>query len=155
MTSSSMGGVAGGGRTTTSPDLAQSTPLIDPRLGTPTLTVGEFLHEVEASRNPDKITAIAAYLKRHRGVGRFTRDDVRAEFPRAGEKVPGNYTRDFTWAVTNKWIAIDASAGEGEHYITGSGLAAVDAKFSAEVRKASRQKSSRRRTSRKKNDDQE
>jgi len=114
--------------------------------------VGEYLSDVGAKRNPDKITAIAAYLKQHRGIDRFSKEDLKSEFPNAGESVPANFPRDFNWTVGVKWIAVDASAGKNQHYITGTGLKAVEDSFSAEVQKASRQAAGRRRSARKKAD---
>jgi hypothetical protein len=114
----------------------------------PVTTIGEYLVQKAAKRNPDKITAIAAYLKEYRGLDRFSREDIKAEFPHAGEVVPKNFPRDFNWAVSTKWIASDSAAGKDQYYITGTGLAAVQASFSREVAKS--QTAVRRRTSRRK-----
>jgi hypothetical protein len=121
----------------------------------PSLTVGEFISEVGATRNPDKITAVAAYLTRERGQERFSSVEVKAEFPHAGEAVPANFSRDFKWAVDNKWIAADPNAGKDQYFITKTGLSAVEAGFSVEVRKTTRQKAPRRRAARKKVDGEE
>lgn len=123
-----------------------------PNGGTPQLTVGEYLRGVGAKRNPDKIAAIAAYLKQHREIERFSKEDIKSEFPNAGESVPANFPRDFSWTVNAKWIAVDSSGGKNQHYITSTGLKAVDHSFSADVQKASRHSAGRRRSARKKAD---
>jgi hypothetical protein len=105
----------------------------------------EFLEETQASRNPDKITSIAAYLALHEEVDLFTRDDIKGRYRSAGEAAPANFPRDFAWAVRNGWIAED-SKSSGSFYVTSKGHAAVENKFSDEVKKATAQPSGRRRS---------
>jgi len=93
----------------------------------------EYLDEVEAKRNPDKILAVAKYLANETG-GSFTPDDVKARFQEAAERVPGNYGRDFRWTVRNGWIAL-VSGSKDEYYVTDAGDKALDAKFDAEIKK--------------------
>jgi hypothetical protein len=94
----------------------------------------EYLDEVEAKRNPDKILAIAKYVADDTGNDRFASDDVKARFPDAAERVPGNYGRDFRWVVRNGWIA-SAGSGTDEFYVTGKGDKALAEKFSIDVRR--------------------
>jgi hypothetical protein len=94
----------------------------------------EYINQVEATRNPDKILAIGKYLVQYRGQKSFTSTDVKAQFRAAAEAIPGNFPRDFRWAVTNGWIAEDP-ATPGEYYITSSGEAALSARFSGDVKK--------------------
>ncbi len=94
----------------------------------------EFLDDHEATRNPDKITAIGAYLEQVEGKDGFTRDDVRLKFRSAGESAPGNYGRDFSWAMQSGWIAEDPQ-NAGTFFVTKKGRAAIDAKFSRDVQK--------------------
>lgn len=65
-------------------------------------TVGEYLDEVEAKRNPDKIVAIGAFLVDHLGKESFTREEVKAQFQHAGGTPPANFARDFSLAVSNR-----------------------------------------------------
>ena len=104
----------------------------------------EYLTGTGAKRNPDKILVIADYLERHEGVQGFTREDIKGRFRSAGESPPGNYPRDFNWALTNGWIAEDPSA-RGQYYVTRTGQSAIEAGFSLDVIKGSKQKSGRRR----------
>ena len=113
---------------------------------TPDMAVGEFLVDSRARRNPEKVAAIGAFLAQT-GQRIFTRDDIKNQFPIAGEKVPGNFARDFSWALASKWIAGDPGGG---FYMTKTGLDAVAQQFPAEIRKATRQKPSPRRRGRKK-----
>ncbi|HEY2355082.1 MAG TPA: hypothetical protein VGH79_09325 [Gaiellaceae bacterium] len=98
------------------------------------LSLREFLNEVEAKRNPDKILAIGKYLQAQRGQETFSAADVKGQFKNAGEALPGNFPRDWTWAVTNGWIAEDHSA-RGTFYVTDTGDAALAAKFGGDVKK--------------------
>lgn len=107
-------------------------------------TVGEYLTEVEAKRNPDKILAFGAYLMDEMGRETFTRDEVRSMFQKAAEPVPGNFHRDFTWAVQNRWLG-EQPGTPGAYYVTKTGRTALGNKFAAEV-KASTKLPRRRRT---------
>lgn len=109
------------------------------------LSVGEFMDKHNAQRNVDKIAAIAQFMKEG-GEERFTTDDIKSEFPKAGEKVPGNFARDFRWAKTAKWIAMDNN-DKKLHYITNTGTKAVKASFPADVKKASKVKVGTKKTS--------
>jgi len=112
--------------------------------GEPPLTVGEFLADASAKSNPDKITAIAAYLKQA-GTLRFSPEDIRNQFPQAGEALPANFSRDFRQTVANKWIAPDPPAGKDQYYITATGLAAVRSGFTGSKKAASPRKRASRR----------
>lgn len=111
------------------------------------VSLREFLVECQAKRNPDKIAAMAAYLEIHEGTNAFTRDDIKGRFRLAGEAAPGNYGRDFTWAVTNGWIAEDIKA-PGSYYVTQTGHSAVKSKFLGDVKKGTAQPQGRRRIKR-------
>jgi hypothetical protein len=108
-------------------------------------TVGEYISRHGAQRNVEKIAAIAQFLKEN-GQDRISSDQVKEQFPRAGEKVPGNYPRDFRWAIQSKWIAQDHQNPK-QYYITNTGSNAVAQQFSKDVRKASQIKTSKRRGS--------
>lgn len=118
--------------------------------GSNPVSVREYLSSVEPKRNVDKILAIASYLKVHRGQETFTPDAVKREFRHAGEPVPGNYPRDFRWAVSAGWIA-SSPEEPGEYYVTNTGHDAVAKKFDQETKKTSSvPKSARQRRARKK-----
>lgn len=102
-------------------------------------SLGEFLQESEARRNPDKIVAIAVYLQRQ-GVKTFSRDDIKSRFQEAGEPTPRNFGRDFRWATSVKWIA-PAAGTDGEFHLTNSGRKAVTDHFPDELRKKTGQSS--------------
>lgn len=109
----------------------------------------EFLDNADAKRNVEKILAIAKYLELSNPETAITPDVIKAQFRKASEKVPGNYARDFRWAVSNGWLApIDGAPGE--YYITKTGTMAVEEKFSSEIKKKTGVEKSRarRRTTR-------
>jgi hypothetical protein len=117
------------------------------------LSLREHMDEFEPKRNPDKILAIAAYLVDVRGTETFTPDDVKKEFRSAAEPLPANYPRDWAWAVSNGWLA-KADDEPGEFYITQRGREALTQKFSADVKRATKQgNTGRRRRTKKKADD--
>ena len=103
-----------------------------------------YIEDSEAKRNVDKILALATYIADTREHDTFTPDDVRREFRNAAEPVPGNYARDFRWAVQNDWLA-PADGHPGEYYVTAKGRAALAAKFSTDVKKGTGVKQSTRR----------
>jgi hypothetical protein len=67
-----------------------------------------------ALKNPEKIVALGAYVLQDGGET-FKAEDVKAQFRRARETAPGNFTRDLSLAIANGWIAEDAP---GEYYLT-------------------------------------
>jgi ABC-type sugar transport system substrate-binding protein len=95
-------------------------------------SVREYLDETDAKRNPDKIVAIAGYLK-SQGTTSFSRDDVKQQFPKAGESIPGNYARDFALAVSTGWIAEHANTGT--FYVTTKGEKAIENGFGDKIRR--------------------
>ena len=110
----------------------------------------EFLNEVEAKRNVDKIVAIASYLETERGYETFSADQVKKEFKTAREPAPANYPRDFKWAVATGWLA-PTPEDPDEFYVTESGRKAIEGKFSSEIKKTTTVwKSERRRRPRSK-----
>ncbi|MDF6101321.1 hypothetical protein [Gordonia hongkongensis] len=146
--------MGGGPSTTVNPPTFNTTPLqaplttetqtrgdssaIDPRI-----TVGEYIDECEAKQFPAKITAIGNFLELKLGQSSFTREEVKSQFRPAGEAQPGNYSRDFAEAITQRWIAEDP-AEKGQYFVTKTGKAAIAAKFD---RSTKRSPSPRRRRS--------
>jgi hypothetical protein len=104
----------------------------------------EFLNEVEAKRMPDKIVSIGEYLISHAGQEDFSADDLRNGFRSAAEPLPANFNRDFQWTISNGWVAEDPRS-PGTYYVTHSGRAAIQAKFSGDVKKKTGFSTKRRR----------
>jgi hypothetical protein len=105
------------------------------RPGPGTHSLREFLDAHEPGRNVETIVAIATYLKVHRGMETFKREDVKKGFREASEPAPGNYGRDFNWARSAGWIANTDT--RGEYYVTATGRKAVEGNFPPDVRRAS------------------
>ena len=112
------------------------------------VSIGEFIEQVGAKRNPDKITAMGVFLKDN-GQDRFTSEELRPLFQEAGEKTPGNFSRDVRWAQTAKWIA-PAAGDPNSLYVTRKGEKAVRDGFPDEVRRATSQPAGRKRPRKKK-----
>lgn len=98
------------------------------------VSLREFLNEADAKRMPDKIVSIGEYLITHAGQEEFSADDLRNGFRSAAEPLPANFSRDFQWTISNGWIAEDPR-NPGAYYVTHSGRAAIQAKFSGDVKK--------------------
>ena len=108
----------------------------------PPISLREFLNAHGAKRIPEKIVAIGEYLTAS-GAADFSKDDVLTQFRMAREPMPGNFRRDFAWAIATAWIAEDVQ-NPGRFYVTQSGKQAVDESFSGEVTKNSGFRSVRR-----------
>jgi hypothetical protein len=80
-----------------------------------------------AKTKPEKIVALGAYVLQDGGET-FKVEDVKAQFRRARETAPTNFTRDMSAAVQAGWIAQDEN---DEYYITNKiqGLFDGDFKF--------------------------
>jgi hypothetical protein len=111
--------------------------------GVSSQSVREFLNGHQAKRNPEKIATIGEYLASI-GVSNFSKDDLLSQFRTARESMPRNFSRDLAWAVATGWIAEDPQS-PGSFYVTQTGKIAVEANFSAEIKKKSGFRSVRRR----------
>lgn len=132
-----------GGAALAAPLTRSASGIVTPRASGQT-GLREFIDQVSAERNPEKILAIGAYLIDKLGQEHFSREDVKAQFKNAGEGVPGNYPRDFKWAVTAGWIAPNPQA-EDHFFVTDTGHQALEQQFPDEVREKTRQSKSARR----------
>lgn len=92
-------------------------PVSDPAGGKPAKSVGsarEALDLSGAKKNPEKIVALGQYVLQD-GGDTFKVEDVKAQFRRARETAPANFSRDLSTAMKEGWIA----QGDGdEYYIT-------------------------------------
>lgn len=114
----------------------------------PTLSLREFLNDLEPKRGPDKITAIGMYLNDHDGKETFSSSEAEAAFQSASEPVPGNMPRDMKWTVKTGWIA-PAQGAKGRYYVTKTGRTAAEKKFPKELAKKSRLGNNGRKTAKK------
>jgi hypothetical protein len=125
----------------------------DPSTLSPKLSLREFLLQAQPKRNPDKITAIAVFMKDHDDVADFAREEILARYRQAGERTPANFPRDFNWAVKAGFLAEDP-AKPGRFYVTGTGETAVTSRFPAEMLKSTGQRKGVRQRKRKQRDSQ-
>lgn len=107
-------------------------PRTEPEKSTPTdtkrdvqpkqsaLAIGEFMSELKIDNNPERIAAIALYLKEQLDQQFITRDELPGWFQKAGEAAPKNITRDVAAAVKQRVIAEDHN-NSGQYYVTGTG----------------------------------
>ncbi len=114
--------------------------------GSPNMSIREYMNECLAQRIPDKIAAIGAFLRKHRGQQSFTRSDLEIMFEEAAEPIPRNMPRDIKWAVRVGWVA-QKSGDKGVYYVTHPGMNAVQNRFPGEMVKKTSQNPSRKRRS--------
>lgn len=78
-----------------------------------------------AKTNPERIVALAQYVLQDGGET-FKVEDVKAQFRRARETAPGNFSRDLSVALKEGWIA----QGDGdEYYVTNKMQGIFDGDF--------------------------
>jgi len=91
-------------------------------------SLATYIRSSNAKSGPEKITAIASFLKKHRTMTTFDRQVLERSFSEAAESVPKNIPRDLKMAVKSGWIAV--KPGEvGTYYVTGGGQQAILARF--------------------------
>jgi hypothetical protein len=95
------------------------------------VSLREFLYDAKAATKPDQIVAIGHYMAVHEGKDTFSRDDIKARFQSARERLPSNFPRDFSTAIGKGMIAEDHAKG-GQYYVTKTGARAVERRFGAQ-----------------------
>jgi hypothetical protein len=98
-------------------------------------TIGEYIDDCNAQQFPAKITAIGRFLELKLGQTSFTREEVKSQFRPAGEPLPGNFSRDFNDAITQRWIA-EVPGEQGQYFVAKTGRAAIAANFDKSTRRA-------------------
>src|SRR5690625_265587 len=83
-------------------------------------SIGEFLDELNISKNPERIAGIILYLKEHHSVQSVNRGELPQWFKRAGAPVPKNMPRDLNNAVKAKLISEDPDAADN-YFVTATG----------------------------------
>ena len=96
--------------------------------GAPRKALREYLNEMDAKKNPQKILVIANYLVTFMGKETFSIADIRPQFKVASEPIPANLNRDFQIVSQNGWIAPDHS-NRKMFFITKTGLDALKNRF--------------------------
>ncbi|MGC4025216.1 MAG: hypothetical protein QM744_08730 [Mesorhizobium sp.] len=95
------------------------------------VSLREFLDDAKATTKPDQIVAIGQYMAVQEGKDTFSRDDIKARFQSARERLPSNFPRDFSTAIGKGMIAED-HAKSGQYYVTKTGAQAVERRFGAQ-----------------------
>lgn len=78
-----------------------------------------------ASKNPEKIVALAAYVMQD-GGDTFKVEDVKSAFRRARETAPANFPRDLDKAISSGWVGDE---GGGEYFLTAKVDGVLDGEF--------------------------
>jgi hypothetical protein len=132
---------------------SKSTPssLLDTkRAGSRGESAAEYLNRHAPKRNPDKILALAGFLKEAHRKESFQQGEIKSLFRDAGELIPANLNRDFKWVVSNGWIAPDPGK-KGNFYITNTGMKVLQGGFPEELVKRTKGRSNSYRKKLKKN----
>lgn len=108
--------------------LISATNSTDPRDHGKPLAIREFVNESEPKTNAQTVLLLAQFMAKHEGSERFTREDIRKRFPRAGAPMPKNFTRDFQTAIDRGWIGEDPT-NKDSFYVTRTGEAQLQTGF--------------------------
>ena len=101
------------------------------------LSPQEYLVQVNAKTNPEKIVAFTKYLM-NTGLQSVELTELRLQFQNAREPIPGNFGRDVAKAVRAGWIA---QGSDGKYYVTNTGEGLLESKFSSKKKDGVRLKS--------------
>jgi hypothetical protein len=98
------------------PDLGQdvSEPTPDSKKPGDVVSAREALDLSGAKTNPEKIVALGQFVLQD-GGDTFKAEDVKAQFRRARESAPSNFSRDLATALREGWLA---EGDSGEYYVT-------------------------------------
>lgn len=86
----------------------------------PQISIGEFLDQVGATNNFQRIAAIALYHREYLGERFVEQQDLPTWFERAGRSAPKNLSRDVREATKRRLIA-ERTEEEGQLFVTGTG----------------------------------
>ena len=117
-----------------SANLAASSAIVSGRgeVTGPRLSIREYLDDIGARKNPEKIVAIGNYLTNVLSNGQkqtFGKSELRPQFRNASEPIPANISRDIREAMASGWIAED-HGNTDEFFVTRKGLEAIESSFS-------------------------
>lgn len=107
------------------------------------VSLGEYVNKYEPTTYPEKILAIAAYLKEFKDKESFSPEDIRPFFRSIGDVSPKNFGRDFRVAISNTWIAPE-DKDPNSYYVTSVGLKALKSNFAGEAVKKRKPRSKRK-----------
>jgi hypothetical protein len=99
--------------------------------GSVKVSLREFLDDAKATTKPDQIVTIGHYIAVHEGNDTFSRDDIKARFQSARERLPSNFPRDFNVAISKAMVAEDHLKA-GRYYVTKTGVQAIERRFGAQ-----------------------
>ena len=107
-------------------------------------SVAEYVSRFTLRRHPDKILALAGYVKEVLGRESFQAGEIKSLFREAGEISPANFSRDFRWVQNSGWIANDPQL-KGTYFITNTGMKVLQEGFPKEMIERSKFRSEGRR----------
>ena len=116
----------------TSTSVLTESPVVEKKM-----SLGEFVHKYEPTTYPEKILAIATYLKDFREKENFSPEDINPLFRQMGDIPPRNFSRDFRVTIINSWIAANHD-DPNTYYVTDLGLKALSSSFSGDSIKKTR-----------------
>ncbi|TPN62579.1 hypothetical protein FJ986_25410 [Mesorhizobium sp. B1-1-1] len=111
--------------------VAVGVPNVSAPIAPARVSLREFLDNAKATTKPDQIVAIGQYMAAQEGKDTFSRDDIKARFQSARERLPSNFPRDFSAAIGKGMIAED-HAKAGQYYVTKTGAQAIERRFGAQ-----------------------
>lgn len=103
-------------------------------VGSPPLSLAEYLEEINARSIPERILGMAAWLTEVTGQltsKTVTKGDIKPCFKLVGDPLPANFARDWSLVVTAGWLAADHGNADA-FFVTRRGLAAIAERFANE-----------------------
>lgn len=98
-------------------------PAVTKPLVTKSMSLPEFLSRIKLKSNPQRITAIAYYIRFIENINEFTLEDLLNRWKAAALKMPGNPRRDLRIAIRRGWISPTENK---KYYITNKGIEFID-----------------------------
>lgn len=104
------------------------------------ISLRQLIVESEAKTNAQKILVLGHHLSQQNPDNTFEITELRQLFPKAGERIPKNFSRDVKDAVSADFISESPGEG-GVYFVTNNGELALDDHFAAKkTRSAARRR---------------
>jgi hypothetical protein len=94
----------------------------------PSISPSEFIKKYKAKTNTEKILVFARYVQDVLKKDVVSIDDVKIQFEKSREPLPGNFGRDLGRVINYGWLG-ESSLNKGSYYVTSSGSKTMEEGF--------------------------
>lgn len=105
----------------------------------PNIAPSEFIKKYKARANTEKILVFARYVQDVLKKEVISTEDIKIQFEKSREPLPGNFGRDFGRVINYGWLG-ESSLKKGNYYVTSSGSKTMDEGFSKKSQRTARPK---------------